>query len=174
VRVVPRHDSRAPRFADVVTEQWRGMQQTTSPTASDPAEPCLTDGICELTLEAEDLNCLERFYGETFGLGVISRQPDRVWLACGSAARLGIWLPGKKEFGDEGGRHVHFALSAAPGALDAIKRRLDERGVAHRGPVDHEGGDRSIYVQDPEGNLVEIWDFFQHSDGARDGVAALS
>jgi hypothetical protein len=26
--------------------------------------------------------------------------------------------------------------------------------------VEHEGGDRSLYVRDPEGNLVEAWDHF--------------
>jgi catechol-2,3-dioxygenase len=29
-----------------------------------------------------------------------------------------------------------------------------------RGPVEHPGGDRSIYFEDPEGNVVEAWDFF--------------
>jgi hypothetical protein len=26
--------------------------------------------------------------------------------------------------------------------------------------VEHPGGDRSIYFQDPGGNMVEAWDFF--------------
>jgi catechol-2,3-dioxygenase len=39
--------------------------------------------------------------------------------------------------------------------------------------VEHPGGDRSIYVEDPEGNVVEVWDFFSHGDGAREGVDAL-
>ena len=51
--------------------------------------------------------------------------------------------------------------------------RLREHGVAVRGPVEHPGGDRSIYFEDPAGNLVEAWDFFDHGAGARDGVEAL-
>ena len=131
-------------------------------------------GICELTLETADLARLERFYGEVVGCDVISRQEDRLWLACGPDARLGIWSPGKKEFGDRGGRHVHFALSVARGELPALCGRLDERRVAYRGPVEHPGGDRSLYLEDPEGNVVEVWDFFEHGDGARDGVRALT
>jgi catechol-2,3-dioxygenase len=42
-----------------------------------------------------------------------------------------------------------------------------------RGPVEHPGGDRSIYVDDPAGNVVEVWDFFQREGGAREGVEAL-
>jgi hypothetical protein len=40
--------------------------------------------------------------------------------------------------------------------------------------VRHEGGDRSVYFEDPEGNVVEAWDFFEHSAGARQGVEALA
>jgi catechol-2,3-dioxygenase len=120
----------------------------------------LTDGICELTLETRDLEMLERFYVSALGLRPLAREHDRVWLAAGAHARLGLWSPGPKEFGDEGGRHVHFAFSAAPGRLDALRDRLGRYGARVRGPVEHPGGDRSIYVEDPEGNVVEVWDFF--------------
>ena len=120
----------------------------------------LTDGFAELTLQARDLGALERFYVEGFGLEVLARERDRVWLAAGECARLGLWTPGEKEFGDEGGAHVHYAFSAAPGRLDALAERLRAHGAEVRGPEEHPGGDRSIYVQDPEGNLVEVWDYF--------------
>ena len=122
-------------------------------------EPIL-DGFAELTLETPDPAGLERFYAGVLGMEVLAREADRIWLAAGAHARLGLWSPGEKEFGDRGGRHVHFAFSAAPGRLDALVERLSERGVAFRGPEEHDGGDRSLYVEDPEGNGVEVWDFF--------------
>jgi catechol-2,3-dioxygenase len=133
----------------------------------------LTAGICELTLETRDLGGLERFYREVFGWRVLSREDDRVWLACGERARLGLWSPGEKEFGDRGGLHVHFALASSPGRLEGVRESLSRIGAEFRGPVEHEGGDRSLYVEDPEGNVVEVWDFFHRGEGARDGVAAL-
>jgi catechol-2,3-dioxygenase len=120
----------------------------------------LTEGFAELTLEATDLARLERFYVDGFGLEVLAREPDRVWLAAGARARLGLWAPGEKEFGDRGGSHVHFAFSAAPGGLDALAARLRAGGAEVRGPERHPGGDRSLYVTDPEGNVVEVWDYF--------------
>lgn len=60
-----------------------------------------------------------------------------------------------------------------PGTLDALARRLESHGVERQGPVDHDGGDRSLYFEDPEGNVVEAWDFFNRGEGARQGVAAL-
>ena len=118
------------------------------------------DGICELALETADRRGLETFYTAALGFRVLSRDDDRTWLACGSRARLGLWDPGEKEFGDEGGRHVHFAFSAAPGTLVLLARRLETLGIEHRGPLEHDGGDRSLYVKDPAGNVVEFWDFF--------------
>ena len=128
----------------------------------------LTDGFAELTLETPDLARLERFYVDGLGLEVLAREDDRIWLAAGEHARLGLWAPGEKEFGDEGGRHVHFAFSAAPGRLDALAERLREHGAAVRGPEEHDGGDRSLYVEDPEGNVVEVWDFFERGQSVEE------
>jgi catechol-2,3-dioxygenase len=100
---------------------------------------------------------------------VLAREDDRVWLAAGTHARLGLWAPGRKEYGDRGGRHVHFAFSAAPGGLDRLCDTLARCGASVRGPEEHDGGDRSIYVEDPAGNIVEVWDFF-----ARRPIEALA
>lgn len=134
----------------------------------------LTAGICELTLETRDMTAMERFYCAVIGCEVLAREDDRVWLACGERTRLGLWTPGEKEFGDEGGRHVHFALAAAPGRLDDLAERVAGAGIEHRGPVEHDGGDRSLYVEDPMGNVVEVWDFFADREGAAPDVRELA
>jgi catechol-2,3-dioxygenase len=133
-----------------------------------------TRGVCELTLETPDPRRLAGFYMDVFGWPVLSEEDDRVWLACAERGRIGLWSPGEKEFGDRGGRHVHFALSVHPGALEELRARLDGRASELRGPVEHEGGDRSLYFEDPEGNVVELWDFFERGEGAREGTAALA
>lgn len=38
----------------------------------------------------------------------------------------------------------------------------------------HHGGDRSLYVEDPEGNIVAVWDFFERGEGASLGASALA
>ena len=128
----------------------------------------LVDGFVELTLETRDRVRMEAFYVEVMGLEVLAREDDRTWLAAGGRARLGLWTPGEKEFGDEGGAHVHYAFGAAPGELDALVERLREAGAEVRGPEEHDGGDRSIYVEDPEGNVVEVWDFFERGRDVAD------
>jgi catechol-2,3-dioxygenase len=59
-----------------------------------------------------------------------------------------------------------------PGRLDDIARKLADLGVDRQGPVEHDGGDRSLYFTDPEGNRVEAGDSFECGDGQRDGVRA--
>ena len=140
---------------------------------SDHTAAGLATGFAELTLEVKDLAALESFYTEVLGLPVLDRKDDRIWLGVGNHARLGLWAPGRKEFGDEGGVHVHFAFSATAEALERIAERVRDTGAEVKGPVEHDGGDASLYFRDPAGNLVEVWDYFHDGDGARDGVAAL-
>jgi catechol-2,3-dioxygenase len=131
--------------------------------------PAIT-GFCEVTLETRDLRVLEAFYTEILELPVISREDDRVWMACGMRARLGLWMPGDKEHGDRGGRHVHVAFSVDPGQLDRLAGLARDAGTTVEGPIEHEGGDRSLYLQDPERNVVEAWDFFERSRDVADLV----
>ena len=86
-------------------------------------------GLCEITLQARDVQSLATFYAEALQLEVLSRDDDRIWLAVGNRGRLGLWTPGEKEFGDQGGRHVHFALAVEPGSLDRKAAWLRGHGV---------------------------------------------
>ena len=132
-----------------------------------------TRGLCELTLESADHVALAAFYRRVLALPLLSEQDDRVWLGCGPHARLGLWSPGEKEFGDRGGHHVHFAFSISREELEEAVRRLRELGHDFEGPVAHEGGDQSLYFEDPEGNVVELWDFFEDGGAAAAGIGAL-
>jgi catechol-2,3-dioxygenase len=129
-------------------------------------------GFSEVALLSDDPQRLARFYIECFGLQELSRDEDRIWLAVGSAARLGLWRPGEKEYGDEGGAHVHFAFTVQPGTLDRLAERLRAAGLPIEGPVEHDGGDRSLYVSDPAGNIVEAWDHFERGRTVDDLKAA--
>lgn len=140
---------------------------------SGPSRPVIT-GFSELTLETDDVPGLVAFYRDVLGLPVLAEDADRTWLGVGRTARLGVWSPGRKEFGDRGGVHVHFAFEAAPDRLAALAERLAAAGVEAQGPVAHDGGDRSLYFRDPAGNLVEAWDFFRRPRGRAEGVAAFA
>jgi hypothetical protein len=107
---------------------------------------CLVAGVCEVTLETSGRSALEAFYTSALGPKVLSRESDRTWLACGSRG------------GSVCGRRARRS-SATKAAATCTSRCL--------------GGDRSLYCEDPAGNVLELWDFFHRGEGS-DGVDALA
>ena len=118
-------------------------------------------GVNELVLEVQDRLAAERFYAGILGLPVVERWPDRdaTWLMAGKRTRIGLWAPQVGVAGGRGGAHVHFALHISNRHFDAAVRRLRAFGLEPQIET-HGGGltrSRSAYVDDPDGNCVELW-----------------
>src|SRR5947207_12345942 len=124
-------------------------------------------GVSELVLEVVDLEAAEAFYAGALGLPVVERWPEReaIWVMAGERTRIGLWRPQVGLFGGRGGIHVHFAMHIPAERYDAAVAHVRGRG---RDVVEHEfpgyGGSRAAYVDDPDGNVVELWtwDVAQH------------
>jgi len=119
-------------------------------------------GVSELVLEVADLAAAERFYAGVLGLPVIERWPKReaVWVLAGDRTRIGLWRPQAGVAGGRGGAHVHFALHVAQVDFDAAVASLRSAGLdpyleTRRRFRSTRG--RSAYVDDPDGNCVELW-----------------
>ena len=115
-------------------------------------------GVSELVLEVVDLEASERFYAGVLGLPVVDRWPDReaIWVMAGERTRIGLWRPQVGLAGGRGGLHVHFALHIAEDDYDAAVERLRSEGVDVQ-EIAFEGAGRSVYADDPDGNVVELW-----------------
>ena len=138
------------------------MTTTTNDSRTIPVAPPMT-GLFELVLEVADLGASERFYREHLGLTVVERWEDErpaVWLAIGREGFLGLWPPetgGAKAIrGGRGGSHVHFALRVPAGSLPAMQARLEAIGYPVEGGWTFGPGDHAIYLDDPDGNVVEL------------------
>jgi catechol-2,3-dioxygenase len=115
-----------------------------------------------MTLEVADLSASEHFYLDVIGLPVVERWTDErpaVWLALGREGFLGLWPPetggAVAIHGGRGGLHVHFALRVPMGTLDCVEARLESLDY----PVeswDFGNGNRAIYLDDPDGNVIEL------------------
>jgi catechol 2,3-dioxygenase-like lactoylglutathione lyase family enzyme len=126
-----------------------------------PAPPPVT-AMYEMVLEVADLEASERFYVEAIGLPVAKRWGDErpaTWLSLGNEGFLGLWP--KASGGSvaihngRGGAHVHFALRIPLGAVEQAQARLEELGFAIE-RVDFGNGNVAIYLDDPDGNVVEL------------------
>ena len=136
-----------------------------------PAVP--TTGLFEFVLEVADLDRAERFYHEVLGLPIADRwtgERRATFLGIGREGFLGLW---PRETGGEhaihhgrGGAHVHFALRVPLGTLDAVHARLEALGIPVEAGWEFGPGNRAIYVDDPDGNVVELTERVTLWDGS--------
>jgi catechol-2,3-dioxygenase len=139
------------------------MTTTRSASTSIPPVTHRPVGMHELVLEVADLEVSETFYREVIGLNVVSRwtgERKAVWFDAGDTVAIGLWTKetsiGALHNG-RGGAHVHFALRIPKGSVDAVESRLKALGyeTTH---IDFDDGNISVYVNDPDGNCVELMD----------------
>lgn len=116
-------------------------------------------GVSELVLEVVDLERSVRFYAEVLGLPLVERWPDReaAWVMAGERTRIGLWRPQVGLAGGRGGLHVHYAMHLEDGDYAGAVRRLREHGHQPEEVVFENGRGRAAYVDDPDGNVVELW-----------------
>lgn len=131
------------------------------------AGPIAIREIDHVVLRVADLERVQRFYREVLGCAEVRRQDEigLVQLRAGSAmldlvpvdgklGRMGGAAPGRE------GRNVdHICFRVEPFDEAAIRAHLAAHGV-EAGPVESrfgaEGEGPSIYLHDPEGNMIEL------------------
>jgi catechol 2,3-dioxygenase-like lactoylglutathione lyase family enzyme len=116
-------------------------------------------GVSELVLEVVDLAAAEDFYAGALGLPVVERWPDReaFWVMAGEGTRIGLWRPQVGLAGGRGGVHVHYAMKIEENDYEPAVERLRSRGLEVEEVEFSEGRGRAAYVDDPDGNVVELW-----------------
>jgi catechol 2,3-dioxygenase-like lactoylglutathione lyase family enzyme len=116
-------------------------------------------GVSELVLEVVDLQAAEEFYAGVLGLPVVERWAERgaVWVMAGERTRIGLWRPQVGLAGGRGGLHVHFAMNIADDDFDEAVATLRRRGQEVQEMSFSDGRGRAAYVDDPDGNVVELW-----------------
>ncbi|WP_017538434.1 VOC family protein [Nocardiopsis halophila] len=133
--------------------------------------PAPVNGVNELVLEVGDLEAAERFYVDVLDFPVIERWSgpqwngrEAVWVLAGPT-RIGLWRPQIGISRGRGGVHVHYAVHVGEEDYAGVVERIRARGRTVD-EVEFGGRARSAYVTDPDGNVVEFWDW-----DARDGAA---
>ncbi len=120
------------------------------------------DRIDHAELFVRDIDAAIRWYGDVLGLAVLHRwNPEPVMIgAGGTAIALFRAKPGSPTTPDlrlrrEGVGWHRLAWRTTRAGFEATQRRLTERGIGFRGPVDHDIA-WSIYFDDLDGNLLEV------------------
>jgi lactoylglutathione lyase len=111
-----------------------------------------------VAIHVSDVERSSRFYGEELGFAPIPRPAfdfPGAWFRLGSHQEL--HLIGGRFSGLITGRNRpgHFALQVAD--VDEVERRLKERGIKHARQRRPDGA-RQIFIEDPDGHLIEFCD----------------
>jgi catechol-2,3-dioxygenase len=119
----------------------------------------------EIALRVRDLDSMQQFYEEVIGLELMKRFPHVVFfkIAEGYGGHTQI-LALFHRTQDEGSRGVapekstvdHFAFTIALADYDGEKKRLEQLGFKVKTAEHAWVHWRSLYIRDPEGNLVEL------------------
>lgn len=124
-------------------------------------------GIDHIVLRVTNLDAMMQFYCDVLGCTLEKRQDDIGLIQLRAGASLIDLVPVDGRLGRAGGappgregRNLdHVCLKVEPFEPEAIFSQLESRGCKV-GPVEQrygaEGMGPSIYVTDPEGNIVEL------------------
>jgi len=121
-------------------------------------------GLGEVALRVADLPSMQAFYEEVVGLELIRAFPGIAFLRIAEGVEghtqvvaLFDRSSGSENAPREGAATTldHFAFVTTPKELDAEHERLEGLGLEVETAVHEWTQWRSIYVRDPEGNLVE-------------------
>lgn len=121
-------------------------------------------GLAEVVLHVHDMAKSLAFYRDLLGLTVISPpdRPNPVFLRAGAATPALPALVVLVELPDEAGEFTaprslhHLALAIATGDFDSTMTTLRERGYAIRTGTHPVIPSRTMYLDDPDGNEVEL------------------
>lgn len=118
-------------------------------------------GVLEFAVYGPDLEALERFYCDIFGLEVLLRAADRlVALRCGHSTLLLFDPAVTREHGPVPAHGAdgpgHHAFVIEHDERDAWRAHLKKHGVEIEREMEWDEGGVSIYVRDPAGNSVEL------------------
>ncbi len=119
----------------------------------------------EIALRVKDLDSMQRFYEEVIGLELMKRFPHAVFfkIAEGYGRHTQILaLFDRRQEADYRGVEPekstvdHFAFTIRLTDFDGEKKRLEQLGLNVETAEQAWVHWRSLYVRDPEGNLVEL------------------
>ncbi|MBV9359454.1 MAG: VOC family protein [Chloroflexi bacterium] len=150
------------RSAEFAARRDRWARTYLKPAAERP--PSSARGVHHMALICSDVERTIQFYQEVVGFPLIELMENRDYagsthlffdighgnlLAFFDFPGLGL-QPGVESLGGV----QHIAISCEPRAFEAIKSRLDARGIPYLGP--DRGVTTSIYFKDPDGIQIEM------------------
>ncbi|MEE8515959.1 MAG: VOC family protein [Alphaproteobacteria bacterium] len=129
-------------------------------------------GILHFAISVKDLERTKKFYTEILGCTYMRQNEDTAFFQVGEHFFVATEMPGHVPPNPPGGSRLHHAFTIEGESFDQALEELEEKGVKvllyeDKGHRTFTG--RHAYIQDPDGNAIELIDF--HGMGGGDAPA---
>ncbi len=124
------------------------------------------DGVLETALYVTDLDRSVAFFAGDLGRPILLRNERMAALDAGRRSVLLLFrrggssetmaTPGGAIPGHDGAGWLHMAFAIAAADYAAWRNHLEHQGIAIVSEVRWPGGGRSLYVDDPDGHVIEL------------------
>lgn len=113
-------------------------------------------GLQHVALHVADVAASVNFYQNKIGLTALPRPAfdfDGAWFSLGPGRELHL-LEGRREKVNSHSRGNHFAVAVAD--IQAVAQHLEQQGVAHRPVKQRPDGAWQLFLEDPDGHVLEF------------------
>ncbi len=116
-----------------------------------------TNGLNHLALPVKDPERSAQFYADLFNMEITSSSPEMAFLKTVGATDM-IALNRSKAEVVSGRESMHFGFMVDPEQFDAALRTIEEKSVKKVSEPGRRGIGRYIFIEDPDGYTVEIFE----------------
>jgi len=116
-----------------------------------------TNGLNHLALPVNDPERTARFYADLFNMEIRFSSPEIAFVKTTGAKDMIAFNRSKAKIASSR-ETMHFGFMVDPEQFDAAVRTIEEKSVSKVSEPDKRGIGRYIFIEDPDGYTVEIFE----------------
>ena len=126
-----------------------------------------TKGVCHFTIAVTDTQKSTEFYTKVLGLKVLNANHDRGMVFLDSAGDCIVLMKTETTIAPVRQRDAHHAFHIEADQYDEVIKELKDKKIEILLEDERTGRavvtGRSIYIPDPDGNVIELVDMYSYS-----------
>jgi len=134
-----------------------------------------TKGVCHFTIAVTDTQKSTEFYTEVLGLKLLNANHDRGMVFLDSAGDCIVLMKTETTIAPVRQRDAHHAFHIEADQYDEVIKDLKDKKIENLLEDERTGRavvtGRSIYIPDPDGNVIELVDMYSYSGSSEKSLS---